>query len=605
MKRMKGLLLIIICGLLMIFFSISYTADTNKNKKNSDKKTEKTENKSENPKKDSKNKDPKKPKKKKDCKNDDKDEDCDLEGEFEEDDETKEADEIDLSDEEEAVDCYDEGDDSDDDEEIDLEDWVDDPEEELLDDIWFDYYPPPEKFVEAVEIEKFQKEYEDYLEEEGKAAVFLEMDEKCENEEEEKEMERIKKLEAELEKERSKYYFSSSKPGVKPNHQLIDDPIKKDDPIDYEEPINNLGYDKNDQKFFTKTNRPKPEDILEEIRSGRPNILKIVSYEEMKSLVELLQDEAADYEEGSRYTDPAVVALLQDSKSDAVRRVIMKGLVGGLYNKDPRVRLITIRFFRRMIPDEEMRKIIKPIMKLETVGKKIRIETKVYSKRKNVEPELKMVEKNGDVYSYVTIKGVDIQSMCYEELRKLWKFIERRRFLAEIRKGSSTVIREMNREEFNVIAEPIDNEVYCVIPLNHIEQQYLPALVGGLAHPDVEIAERCAESLIRIMRLEKTYRYERLKIFTLIKSTPFQKKILKSFSIQEIADLNDKKALDLFMEKNGYQEECHVVDDDRYDSPKGKYYRPPNYKYKPVLNKRDYKWNKKKKATTKKNTKKR
>ena len=148
----------------------------------------------------------------------------------------------------------------------------------------------------------------------------------------------------------------------------------------------------------------------------------------------------------------------------------------------------------------------------------------------------------------------------------------------------------MEEAEFDVIAKPIDDEVYCVIPINNLGPAYIPVLSIGMGNPNEAVSEQCAESLIRIMRLEDTNAYDRIKIFELIKTSQYSSKILKGFSIEELDKLDDKKALNIFMEKNGKQENCFVVDDDRYDSKKGIYYTAPTFKYKPILNKREYKW---------------
>jgi hypothetical protein len=207
--------------------------------------------------------------------------------------------------------------------------------------------------------------------------------------------------------------------------------------------------------------------------------------------------------------------------SEDKRQNIKEAALGGLFNKDPRIRLTSIHFLRRLGPDESM---LDDVIRARSIlagqtGENILTETDDYlnmfidtnmyerrraadfvtefrNKYRGVVPDeqLDMADMTlqYDVLNpQYTIEGHEYQfglksdlsgepqdaehRVKYfglyqlkspgEELDKLYRFIQRRRLVNAIKRGDVNAVVRMSRTDFGILAEFIDDEYAARVPL--------------------------------------------------------------------------------------------------------------------------------------------
>jgi hypothetical protein len=128
--------------------------------------------------------------------------------------------------------------------------------------------------------------------------------------------------------------------GIIPFEQLFDDDLLKK----YCDRYANLEYD----------------ELIELIRRGDPLVMRFVKHDKLKKAVDWLRLRGSLYyldPEEYMYIDNVIVALMEIERPE-VKNQILKAMASGVYNLDPRIRLITFKVLRRLIPDSVMRILI-------------------------------------------------------------------------------------------------------------------------------------------------------------------------------------------------------------------------------------------------------
>ena len=211
------------------------------------------------------------------------------------------------------------------------------------------------------------------------------------------------------------------------------------------------------------------------------------------------------------------------SFSEEKREAIKESALGGLFNRDPRIRLTAIHFLRRIGPDESMmdavirsRSIVAGADPASTVPEtddylNMFIDTNVYTRDKSLDfvtemrnryrgvipdERLKMEDETlqydiinprynvqGHEYQMglisklpgeqpaagaaavpVRFYGIYQLKSPGEELDKLYRFIQRRRLVRAIKRGDVNTITRMSRSDFGILSEFIDDEYAARVP---------------------------------------------------------------------------------------------------------------------------------------------
>ena len=208
-----------------------------------------------------------------------------------------------------------------------------------------------------------------------------------------------------------------------------------------------------------------------------------------------------------------------DSYSDGKSDNIMRACLGGLFNRDPRIRLECVHFLRRLGPNEDMLEYViraKSVMAIDSPisespetddYRSAFIDTNIFERKEDAMMQQPLYRYQGidepvpgdtsSTYGPIwipradyTVTGYEYQKGMFsniehnpdgsrsfikyygqyqlkapsEELNKLYKFCLRDQLVNRIKSGDVTAITRMTRAEFSVLAEVIDDEYILQVP---------------------------------------------------------------------------------------------------------------------------------------------
>jgi hypothetical protein len=208
-----------------------------------------------------------------------------------------------------------------------------------------------------------------------------------------------------------------------------------------------------------------------------------------------------------------------DSYSDGKRDNIKKASLGGLFNRDPRIRLTCTHFLRRIGPSEDMLADVERARSVMATEQPVAespetddyrsafIDTNVFERSKNCMSEMPLYKYEGideapasgtdNMYGPIRVPKADYSYENYEyqkglysklernpdgsesfiqyigqyqlkapseELDKLYKYCLRDKLVAQIKKGQVDTITRMTRAEFSVLSEFVDDEYILDVP---------------------------------------------------------------------------------------------------------------------------------------------
>jgi hypothetical protein len=216
-------------------------------------------------------------------------------------------------------------------------------------------------------------------------------------------------------------------------------------------------------------------------------------------------DEEAMAADGTKYRN--------DSYSEEKREAIKQSALGGLFNKDPRIRLSSIHFLRRIGPDESM---MESVISARSIASNVDdvkslpetddylnrfLDTNIYTRDKSkdaitykwhryegilpdkdlekeepdqVENVLNPAYKPDFEYLFPFESAIEKRKIRYwgtyqikspgEELNKLYQFIQRRKLVRAIKRGDVAAITKLSRADFGILSQPIDDEYMLRVP---------------------------------------------------------------------------------------------------------------------------------------------
>ncbi len=225
----------------------------------------------------------------------------------------------------------------------------------------------------------------------------------------------------------------------------------------------------------------------------------------------------------------SIVKVLTKGDASICKKVV-RAVLNGLFNKDPRVRLVTTNLLRRLGPDLTMARDVKRSLIFESTGieryhwkskdlncpdlKHLRLpwglsdEDDYYEKPKRVvylyiEDRDRNKSKNGKKLYYASHSP-------WEELKKLDLFITRAIWVDKIKKGDVKALKVISIDTFRVLTNQIDRESLEDVPLKSPnfkifgEAEARGIIVGMLENRDCAIREECFRFLKRFFERKET-----------------------------------------------------------------------------------------------------
>ena len=242
--------------------------------------------------------------------------------------------------------------------------------------------------------------------------------------------------------------------------------------------------------------------------------------------------------------------------SEGRRDRMIKSILGGLLNTDPRVRLLSISILRRLIPDIWTGLLINRVLKKEN--------------DMGLESSRETVKKNA--YEYLDFLRMKKNNVVFKELIKLRRFIARFILINKIRQGEEETIKKMSPYIFRLISRPIDGESYSRIPINYFRAgTEIRSLIKGIRNKNKLIQKECIRSLLRILRIQETEYHLKLEIVEAIIKSPYRSIVLSKFNRRSNEKMNKKEVGEILKEYIKRKTLIRRIDqdaDDFYDSKK-------------------------------------
>lgn len=239
-------------------------------------------------------------------------------------------------------------------------------------------------------------------------------------------------------------------------------------------------------------------------------------------------------------------SLAYKNYSEDKRSSIVAASLGGIFNKDPRVRLTAIHFLRKMGPSEEMLEDVvkaRSILSSETnikenpdtsdyrhafidtnLWERVPADKSLFTEEQRkyagiddspdlMQPPVRRAQDNYSVEAYeyqmgmisnlpdeggrlVPYIGQYQLKAPVEELEKLYGFIQRGKLVRAIKRGDVSVITKMDRADFGVLAEFIDNEYILRVPLVsfHRDAKHQPSRYAIFNESDIRVIKKGIDS---------------------------------------------------------------------------------------------------------------
>jgi len=222
-----------------------------------------------------------------------------------------------------------------------------------------------------------------------------------------------------------------------------------------------------------------------QIRNGNPSFLKKITYDKLLIFLRGLMLKAG----GGSPLNLLTAGTLESQ--------FLQGVMGGLENKDPRVRLFALITMKTINLTESMYRKIIVIMDRET------------------DHLVSYHYVDMDLNSHFGNLKVEVFL-----LRKVLRRTSLRTKLLVKKTIHPSVFIGIKRFDFSVLADRIGNEPESDIPLTNFTEADINYLIAGLLNKDAYIKQRCAEYIYDIYNLKTTSRQTRQRIDKLI-SKPF------------------------------------------------------------------------------------
>ncbi len=211
------------------------------------------------------------------------------------------------------------------------------------------------------------------------------------------------------------------------------------------------------------------KDVLKKISEGDRDVLRDISYTNLEYIL--------DYSRGSQ----GVIYLGKRNKA-------VNSALKGLFNKDPRVRLICIEILRLSKPDRLMEPEVELAYERETV----------YLLKGGKDRPLKYT----DYYSYRNLFGKKSKRSVLEETTKIYRFVLRDKYVYLLLEKENDLLSYIKKEDFFILSRRIAHEKRETIPLQSVghkrvfKPESLWIVIKGLDNPNTMVKQGCARYLV-------------------------------------------------------------------------------------------------------------
>lgn len=250
---------------------------------------------------------------------------------------------------------------------------------------------------------------------------------------------------------------------------------------------------------------------LKRIRKGDPGFLKGINYENLLIFIHgtsFIKTNSVEFNKEKIDPSPLAVLTYNANEDDVV-----KGLFGGILNKDPRIRLFSIVTLKEFDPGPKLLKAILKQSKFET--------------------DLNSNYHYPDSHLNLHFGNIKVETLL------LRKKIKRKEVNALLCSNIAHPVFFLDIDEFSFrcIADRIANEPEREIPLNNFSEDKLNYFITGLLNKNAYIKQRCSEYIYRIYNSKYTSESTIKKIDRLKESLfSFKKEMAKTDIRQKFLD---------------------------------------------------------------------
>lgn len=208
--------------------------------------------------------------------------------------------------------------------------------------------------------------------------------------------------------------------------------------------------------------------VITKINEGDRHILKDIRYTNLEYILEYFRETSSE--------------MIFYGK----RGKIVNSALKGLFNKDPRVRLICIEILRRFNPDRFMMPEVK----------------KAYHNETAISLNSKRLIKSINDYEYRSLSGYKIKKNKVEEITKLYHYVKRDQLVYKMLWKNPNILKEIGKGDFLLLTKRISNEKEEDIPFKSFgkrkffKHNQLQIIINGLDNPNITVKRECANYLI-------------------------------------------------------------------------------------------------------------
>ena len=372
--------------------------------------------------------------------------------------------------------------------------------------------------------------------------------------------------------------------------------------------INLFAEDDYEKENIKRVNKLSVNDLKTLLKETKTNVLKYIKYWQILNIVDYLKDiecpPSVSIKESNFYNHAPIINLVEDVDYNWIAKNLTYNFLYGLQNKDPRVRLTSISYLRRLVPVIQIRgELIKTFVS-ETRTEYLSICKSIYAENPHEKSEItnlndlneadlifsqqyidKILESNiknpvsfvfliNRILHYLRIRnetsdyyvdfaGIERKGSVFSEFAKLLLFCERFYILSFLECGNKSVLKYIDDDSFSLLTDAIDSERKDKIPYNFLDYKYIDYFIEGMNNcRSGTVANKSYEKVIMLLRDSNLSDTKKINVIKIILKSPYKLDFLCKVGLIDNKRnrllIPDKTIL--WGEKAGEQEEETVVD---------------------------------------------
>jgi len=240
---------------------------------------------------------------------------------------------------------------------------------------------------------------------------------------------------------------------------------------------------------------------LDDIKKGNRQLIRKMDFQYLENIILIIYEDS----QKNKRTFAEEFADRPNGK-----RMVIKSFLGGLYNRDPRVRIISVYVLREMLRGLQEYKLPEKDKDGEELSEdkqnklKEKYEKLYYQTIIDMQPDTRrswfIETANYNKYLSSTIKGEPVLVSSYKQINSLDLYVTRIIIVNKLKKGEYKPedFSFANPRLFYALTERIGNEPDYDIPINYLVNQRIDILVSSLGHGEERVRQRSANLLLEI-----------------------------------------------------------------------------------------------------------